>query len=203
MFRVVLDNYSEGVLQLAREKGLLCLIGLVNARLPLIYLTRLTNSSQLERTSRGLYRLPERPLSNHESMVLIATRVPQAVFCPLTALHFHDLNHSSTPRDLDCNAARKPCAPVRTSTSEDDPVLRLRIRTRNRGVRKSTNSIRIYGTAKTMLDCFEHRNKSRLDVALEALKNVWSRQVTADALWDNAGQTRVANVMRPYLEAVT
>jgi hypothetical protein len=53
------------------------------------------------------------------------------------------------------------------------------------------------------VDCFKHRNKIGLDVALEALKDVRAkRKATADDLWRYAKVCRVANVMRPYLEAV-
>jgi predicted transcriptional regulator of viral defense system len=31
--------------------------------------------------------------------------------------------------------------------------------------------LRVYGVAKTVADCFKHRNKIGLDVALEALKD--------------------------------
>jgi predicted transcriptional regulator of viral defense system len=63
--------------------------------------------------------------------------------------------------------------------------------------------LRIYGVAKTVADCFKHRNKIGLDVALEALKDVRAKRLaTADDLWRYAKLCRVANVMRPYLEAV-
>jgi hypothetical protein len=53
-------------------------------------------------------------------------------------------------------------------------------------------------------DCFKHRNRIGLDVALEALKDAWAkRKATTDDLWRYAELCRVANVMRPYLEAVT
>ena len=62
--------------------------------------------------------------------------------------------------------------------------------------------LRVYGVAKTVVDCFKHRNKIGLDVALEALKDVRAkRKATADDLWHYAKICRVANVMRPYLEA--
>ncbi|MBW1805816.1 MAG: transcriptional regulator, partial [Deltaproteobacteria bacterium] len=42
-----------------------------------------------------------------------------------------------------------------------------------------------------------------LDVALEALRETWrSRKATMDELWETAKVCRVANVMRPYLEAI-
>jgi hypothetical protein len=41
-------------------------------------------------------------------------------------------------------------------------------------------------------------------VALEALRDGWRRRkFTSDELWRYAKINRVANVMRPYLEAVT
>ena len=54
-------------------------------------LTRLAASGQLEKVGRGLYRLPGTQVSEHESLTAMATRVPQAVFCLLTALQFHEL----------------------------------------------------------------------------------------------------------------
>jgi hypothetical protein len=52
-------------------------------------------------------------------------------------------------------------------------------------------------------DCFKFRNKIGLDVALEALREARrSKKVSADELWRYARANRVANVMRPYLEAV-
>ena len=63
--------------------------------------------------------------------------------------------------------------------------------------------VRIYSPAKTVVDCFKHRNKIGLDVALEALKDAWrTRKASADDLWRYAVVDRVGNVMRPYLESV-
>lgn len=58
--------------------------------------------------------------------------------------------------------------------------------------------------AKTVADCFKHRNKIGLDVALEALKDAWTKKkVSMDELWHYAKICRVANVMRPYLEVIS
>ena len=62
--------------------------------------------------------------------------------------------------------------------------------------------LRVYSVAKTIADCFKHRNKIGLDVALEALRDARSlKKASADELWHFARICRVANVMRPYLEA--
>ena len=64
-------------------------------------------------------------------------------------------------------------------------------------------ALRVYGAAKTVADCFKHRNKIGLDVAIEALKDALTqRKATADDLWHFAKICRVANVMRPYLEVL-
>ena len=64
-------------------------------------------------------------------------------------------------------------------------------------------TVKVYSPAKTVADCFKFRNKVGLDVALEALRETWrSRKATMLGLWEAAKICRVANVMRPYLEAV-
>jgi len=56
--------------------------------------------------------------------------------------------------------------------------------------------------AKTVADCFKYRNKIGTEVAVEALKDYLKKyRRGADALWRFAKICRVANVMRPYLEA--
>ncbi|SMG63576.1 conserved hypothetical protein, partial [methanotrophic bacterial endosymbiont of Bathymodiolus sp.] len=63
--------------------------------------------------------------------------------------------------------------------------------------------IRVYSVAKTIADCFKHRNKIGLDVALEALQEGWRyNRFNMDELWHFAKICRVANVMRPYMEAI-
>ena len=62
---------------------------------------------------------------------------------------------------------------------------------------------RIYSPEKTVADCFKHRGKIGLDVALEALKT-YRRQKSfnVDKLLHCARVCRVEKIMRPYLEAL-
>jgi len=65
-------------------------------------------------------------------------------------------------------------------------------------------AVPVFNAARTVVDCFRFRNKIGLDVALEALRDGWSqRKFTLDELWRHATRGRVANVMRPYIEAIT
>jgi hypothetical protein len=62
--------------------------------------------------------------------------------------------------------------------------------------------VRIYNREKTIADCFKFRNKIGLDVALEALQGYLAlRDRDINRLLHYAKINRVANVMRPYLEA--
>ncbi len=66
------------------------------------------------------------------------------------------------------------------------------------------NSVGIYSPAKTVADCFKFRNRIGLDVALEALREIRRNRLAAiDELFQMAKVCRVANIMRPYLEAMS
>ena len=61
--------------------------------------------------------------------------------------------------------------------------------------------VRIYGVAKTIVDCFKFRNQIGSRPAVEALREAWrEKKVTAEDLYRYARTCRVLHVMRPYLE---
>jgi hypothetical protein len=61
----------------------------------------------------------------------------------------------------------------------------------------------VYGVVKTVADCFKHRNKVGLNVALEALREALVHdKATVDELWRFPEICCVANVIRPYLEVL-
>lgn len=197
------DTYNQRVLDLARQKGMLRPCDLQSVSAPRIVLARLTASGQLERVSRGLYRMPDAQPSESESLATIAAKVPQAVLCLLTALQFHELT-TQLPRQVWIAMPRGSHAP-----KIDYPPVKMVQFTGDaysEGIEvheRDQMQIRVYGVAKTVADCFKHRNKIGLDVALEALRDARAQnKASADDLWHFAKICRVANVMRPYLEAI-
>jgi hypothetical protein len=55
-----------------------------------------------------------------------------------------------------------------------------------------------------MADCFKYRNKLGIEVAIEGLRDcLRQRKATNDDLWRYAKICRVANIMRPYMEALS
>lgn len=56
--------------------------------------------------------------------------------------------------------------------------------------------------ARTVADCFAHRNTVGIDVALEPLRDcLRQKQASPADLYRALKARRVANVMRPYLNA--
>ena len=198
-----MDTHTQRVLDLASQKGLLRASDLDAIDAPRVVLTRLTAAGLLERIGRGLYRLPNQPVSEHESLAMVAAKVPQAVFCLLTALQFHGLT-TQLPRQIWIAMPRGSHAP-----RIDYPPIRMVQMTGDvhaagiEGHLRDGVHLRVYSAAKTVVDCFKHRNRIGLDVALEALKDAWrTRKASADDLWSYAKVCRVANVMLPYMEVV-
>ena len=197
------DTHAQRILSLARQKGLLRASDLDAIEAPRVVLTRLIEGGLLERVSRGLYRLPSHPGSEHEGLATIAAKVPQAVFCLLTALQFHELT-TQLPRQVWIAMPRGSHVP-----RVDYPPIKMVQMTGavyTAGIEEHLRdgvTLRVYSAAKTVADCFKHRNKIGLEVALEALKDARAeRMASADDLWRYAKVCRVANVMRPYLEAI-
>jgi predicted transcriptional regulator of viral defense system len=197
-------THEQQVLRLARARTLLRARDVTQQGLPTIALTRLVQAGKLERVARGLYGLPGAEISEHRSLAEVSARVPRAVVCLLSALRVHEIGtqapfevwiaipqHMVTPR-LDQPAIRV----VRMAdVALAEGVERLHID----GV-----EVPVFNAARSVVDCFRFRNKIGLDVALEALRDGWSqRKFTLDDLWRHATRGRVANVMRPYIEAIT
>ncbi|MGS0740420.1 type IV toxin-antitoxin system AbiEi family antitoxin domain-containing protein [Glaciimonas sp. GG7] len=198
-----LETHTSRVLNLIHQKGLLRPNDLDAIGAPRIILTRMKAKGQLEKAGRGLYRLPNSEDSEQDSLAIIATKVPKAVFCLFTALQFHELT-TQLPRQIWIAMPRGSHVP-----KIDYPPIKMIQFTgpaHTEGIEifvRNQIELRVYCVAKTIADCFKHRNKIGLDVALEALRDARTqKKVGADELWHFAKICRVANVMRPYLEAI-
>ncbi len=204
MKTVSAKSQEQSVLRLARRHALLRARDLVEQGLPTMTLTRLVASGKLERVARGVYSLPDRTLHEHRSLAEVAIRVPRGVVCLLTALRVHDIG-TQAPHEVWLAIPNHMVAP-----RLDQPRLRI-VRMSGTALEQGIEhrsidgvSVAVFNAAKTVVDCFKYRNKIGLDVALEALRESWrARKVKMDDLWRYATVDRVANVMRPYLEAVT
>ena len=198
-----LQTSEQAVLKLARKHPLLRARDLAREGLPTIALTRLVSAGKLERVGRGIYSLPNQAVSENRSLAEVAIRVPRGVICLVSALRVHDIG-TQAPHEIWLAIPHRMLSP-----RLDKPALRV-IRMSGPSLTEGIDRLKVDGVevsvfnaAKTIADCFKFRNKIGLDVALEALKNARAqRKASADDLWHFAKICRVANVMRPYLEAI-
>ena len=153
--------------------------------------------------SRGRYRLPDAPITEHHSLALVAAAAPKAVICLLSALSFHQIG-TQLPHEVWIAVDRRSRPP--NLSWPRLRVLRFSGKALTEGIethRVEGEQVRVYCVAKTVADVFKYRNKVGLDVALEALREAWrAKRFTMDEIHRYARICRVEQVMRPYLEAL-
>lgn len=197
------QNISGKIDQLARRNGVLRARDLAEEGLHPETVRRLCQTGAIERVGRGLYTLPNHPVTEHYALTLAAARAPHAVICLLSALRFHEIG-TQNPHEV-WIALRSG-----RSTPKIDALAMRVVRFSGRSFEEGREnhildgvSTSIYCPAKTVADCFKFRNLVGLDVAIEALKDcIRNRRCTIDELFHYAAICRVAGVMRPYAEAV-
>ncbi len=163
---------------------------------------QLRDSGELEQLSRGIYRLKVLDEISNPDLVIVATRIPRAVICLISALAYQEITTQiphkisiALPRNFDTPRLDHP--PIFThrfsavSFREGIEIHQID------GV-----SVKIYNPEKTIADCFKFRNKIGMDVVLEALKLYKTRmRFDVKKLLYYAKICRVDKVMFPYLEA--
>lgn len=176
---------------------------LVAAGIARSQLSRMVATGQLVRVARGLYAMPNYQGGEHNALVTVAKRTPNALFCLLTALGIHELT-TQAPFEVWIAIGNKDHPP-----RLDYPPLRT-MRFSDAALEAGVESrlidgvtVRVTNAAKTVADCFKFRSKVGLDVALEALREARrSKKASADDLWRYAKINRVTNIMRPYMESI-
>ena len=153
---------------------------------------------------RGLYRLDGEQTWSDPDLAVVALRIPKGVICLISALYFHQLTtqiphevYVALPRDSEKPRIQYP--PTRFFWISPEPF--------KAGIEKhkiDNVDVSVYGVAKTIADCFKFRNKTGMDVALEALREgLRQKRCTPDEILRFARIDRVERIMLPYLEALT
>jgi predicted transcriptional regulator of viral defense system len=194
---------EAAILELVRKQGAIRTLDLKAQGLSRQALRRLHARGILDRPSRGFYVLPEAEFTEHHSLARAAKLIPSGVVCLLSALRYHELT-TQEPFEVWLAIGNRSWKPEKASFPLR--IVRFSGQAISYGVEVHAIEgieVRIYSPAKTVADCFKYRNKIGVDVAIEALRDcVAQRKATLDELWEAAKVCRMANVMRPYLEAV-
>jgi predicted transcriptional regulator of viral defense system len=160
---------SSQLLRLARS-GSVRARDLDAADIPRAYLKRLTDRNLLEHVGRGLYRLPDAPVTELHSLAEVTKRVPHAIICLLSALQVHGLT-TEAPHAVWIMIDSRARVPKLDTPSIE--VVRAHGVAREHGVmRRRIEGIDVAITtpAKTVADCFRYRRHVGLDIAIAALR---------------------------------
>ena len=176
------------------------------ARLGLTHygLLHMVADGHIERVAPGLYRLADIEATEMETIAMVASAVPHAIVCLLSALRVHEIGTQSPQGvwlGIDRKARKPARLPAKTSIVRfSGPMLSYGVITRSmQGV-----NVRLTNPARTVVDCFRYRNKVGLDVAMEALRDaVRSRKAMVSEIDRAAEVCRIRTVIGPYLEALS
>ena len=196
-------SQAERVDALARKQAFLRPRDLKALSIPHSHLWHLARTGQLERVGRGLYRAPGRDISEYETIHEVFKIVPHAVLCLSSALRFHELT-TENPSEVWIALKRGAWTP-----KIEYPPLRVAHFSEAVfafGIEDHSTEggkIRVYSPAKTVADCFKFRSRVGTETAIAALRSCLAeKRASVDEIWRAAQVCRVANVIRPYMEAL-
>jgi predicted transcriptional regulator of viral defense system len=163
----------------------------------------LRDAGRVVELGRGLYRLADAEEAEHPDLALVAARSPDAAVCLISALAYHDIT-TQIPSTVHLAVPRGSYHGITLSIPVT--VYRFDPKTFDKGLetqRIGGMPVKIYGAARSVVDCFKFRNKLGLDVALEALRLARQRKrVQNRELLHYARLLRVEKPMSPYLQAI-
>ena len=186
---------AHGIVRLAELRG----VGVTAATV-----SRMERDGEIIRLARGLYQISDAPLETDHSLAEAAKRLPKGIVCLVSALAFHGLT-DQLPKKVWLAIGKKDWAP----RSDGMPIRVARFTERLLAESVETHMIesvpvKVFGVAKTVADCFRHRGKVGLSVAIEGLQEALrQRKATPAEIAHQAEHGGVATVIRPYLEALT
>lgn len=185
------------------NSGVIRMSDVLNAGINRYTLYSMLEKGELERISRGIYRLSNSSALSEPDLVIVASRIPNAVICLISALSFHSLTtqipHSiSIALPTGVKTPKMDYPPI-TVYSFNQESFEAGIETYN----VDGLSIQIYNPEKTLVDCFKFRNKIGMNIVLEALKLYTERQaMDVQKIMGYAKTCRVSNVIKPYIEVL-
>jgi predicted transcriptional regulator of viral defense system len=164
----------------------------------------LVSDGQVIRLARGLYRIADAEEFSEPDFAIVAIKRPEAVICLVSALAFHGLT-TQIPRAVQVAVPRGSYARVAVD-SMPMQMHQFAAETFHVGIdyrRTDAHAMRVYGAARTVVDCFKFRNKIGLDIAIEGLREARRRlRLSNQDILPIARLLRQERVMGPYLEAI-
>jgi predicted transcriptional regulator of viral defense system len=157
----------------------------------------------IRQISRGVYQLASLDLPANPDLIRVAIRIPRAVICLISALHYYGLT-TQIPHKVYIALPQSAERPRLDFPPLD--IIWLSDKSYSEGVTETRidgTIIKMFTMEKTIADCFKFRNKVGVDVALDVLKEyVKSPERNFDLLLKYARIDRVEKIITNYLEAL-
>ena len=156
------------------------------------------------RVGRGLYQLADAELDVHGTLAEVSKLAPKGVICLVSALAFHDLADQIPLRTWIAIGTTDWAPKIR-----HPPIRTVRFCERYFSAAKETHKIcgvdvPIYSPAKSIADAFRNPKLVDRSVAIESLNSALAdRRATPAAMFETAREFGAANIIKPYLEALT
>jgi predicted transcriptional regulator of viral defense system len=165
-------------------------------------LYKLRDSGDIEKVSRGLFKLSSIETISEPDITTVALKYPNAVICLISALSYYKIT-TQIPHMVYIALSKG----AETPRIDYPPISvhRFSNESFSAGIQEEKVDgikINIYSPEKTIADCFKFRNKIGLDTAIEALK-LYKKNLKPDVnkLIEYAKICHIFNFMKPYLEA--
>jgi predicted transcriptional regulator of viral defense system len=198
------STHRDRALEVVRRRGIARGRDFDAAGVTRATLQRLHEEGVLQRVGRGLYKLADADFDSATSLAEAVRIQPRGVICLLSAVRFHELT-TQTPHAVWMMLGQRDWAPINPSVALK--IVRASGDALTEGVETHViDGVAVPTTvpAKTVADCFKHRNKIGIDVAIEALRDFMKARPRRDLneVYRFARIDRVQSVIRPYLEAM-
>jgi predicted transcriptional regulator of viral defense system len=186
---------------LADQHGLLLTSDLAKFNIPRIYLSILVENGEIERVSRGIYKLVA---SIDDDMYNFQVRFKSSVYSHETALYLHDL----TDRTPLCYSISVPVGYHSINLKDSGcKIFYVNRDLFDLGVisKKSPhgNEIRATNLERTICDVLRSRNQIDVQFVNEALKKyVIDKDRNIDRLYNYAKEFRIQKIVREYIEVL-
>lgn len=192
-------THEAALLRLAASRPLLRAREVLALGVPTMTLTRLVAAGKLRRVARGVYALGEGDTAGHRRRLAeVALRAPGRVVCLLSALHVHGLLDAEPPE------VWLAIPPTRRAPAISSPPLRCvrygaaRFAQGVEELHVDGVRVAVYGAAKTVADCWRHRDLVGPDVAAAALaRGLATQRFTVDDLLHHAQQSAIGELLGP------
>ncbi len=193
---------SEIALKKLAKHGILRLVELNKYGVSSTTVNRMVSRGKIERLTHGLYQLPNSCQNIDRDIAIVSKQIPNGVLCLVSALYINKVitskpakvwvainKNSWTPKNLD-----PAIQLIRYSDKfHSESVQRVKIC----GV-----SVKVFRVAKTLADCFRHRNKIGPEIAYKSLElALYYNKTSISDLITQSELRGVSNLVRPRFEA--